>query len=178
MRKDPANFSRNLLIWNSTPINSEISWSPAEILNSRKYKSNLPNVTFYYEPVRSTMVQGKVKDTNHANVDHKPLNTGEKIMFRKDPDAKNSIWQSGTITEKIHNRKYRIKPMIDSGHEITHNRIHLKPSKIKPATKTPAKTMAQVLKLDNSVPASSSIKEYTTRSGRVVNAPKCLGLDL
>ena len=127
MRKDPANFSRNLLIWNSTPINSEISWSPAEILNSRKYKSNLPNVTFYYEPVRSTMVQGKVKDTNHANVDHKSLNTGEKIMFRKDPDAKNSIWQSGTITEKIHDRKYRIKPMTDGGHEITRNRIHLKP---------------------------------------------------
>ena len=41
MRKDPANFSRNLLIWNSTPINSEISCSPAEILNSHKYKSNL-----------------------------------------------------------------------------------------------------------------------------------------
>ena len=124
------------------------------------------------------MVQGKVEDTNHANVDHKPLNTGEKIMFRKDPDAKNSIWQSGTITEKIHDRKYRIKPMTDGGHEITHNRIHLKPKKIKPATKTPAKTMAQVPKLDNSVPASSSIKEYTTRSGRVVNAPKHLGLDL
>ena len=109
MRKDPANFSRNLLIWNSTPINSEISRSPAEILNSRKYKSNLPNVTFYYETVRSAMVQDKVKDTNHANVDHKPLNTGEKIMFRKDADAKNSIWQSGTITEKIHDGKYRVK---------------------------------------------------------------------
>ena len=63
-------------------------------------------MTFYYEPVRSVMVLGKVEDTNHANVDHKPLNTGEKIMFRKDPDAKNSIWQSGTITEKIHDRKY------------------------------------------------------------------------
>ena len=143
MRKDPANFSRNLLIWNSTPINSEISHSPAEILNSHKYKSNLPNVTFYYEPVRSTMVQDKVKDTNQANVDHKPLNTGEKIMVRKDPYAKNSIWQSGTITEKIHYRKYRIKPMTDGSREITHNRVHLKPKKIKPATKTLAKTMTQ-----------------------------------
>ena len=122
------------------------------------------------------MVQGKVKDINHANVDHKLLNTGEKIMFRKDPDGKNSIWQSGTITEKIHDRKYRVKPMTDGGREITHNRVHLKPKKIKPATKTPAKTMAQVPKLDNSVPASSSIKEYTTRSGRVVNAPKHLDL--
>ena len=68
--------------------------------------------------------------------------------------------------------------MTDGGHEITHNRVHLKPKKIKPATKTPGKDNGPVPKLDNSVPASSSIKEYTTRSGRVVNAPKCLGLDL
>ena len=99
-------------------------------------------------------------------------------MFRKDPDAKNSIWQSGTITEKIHDRKYRVKPMTDGSREITCNRVHLKPKKIKPATKAPAKTMAQVPKLDNSAPALSSIKEYTTRSGRVVKAPKRLGLSV
>ena len=109
------------------------------------------------------MVQDKVKDTSHVNVDHKPLNTGEKIMFRKDPDAKNSIWQSETITEKIHDRKYRVKPMTDGSREITCNRVHLKPKKIKPATKTPVKTLAQAQKLDNSASALSSIKEYTTR---------------
>ena len=48
----------------------------------------------------------------------------------------------GPITEKIHNRKYRVKPMTDGSCEITRNRVHLKPKKIKPATKTPAKTMA------------------------------------
>ena len=101
MRKDPANFSRNLLIWNSTPINSEISRSPAEILNSRKYKSNLPNVTFYYETVRSAMVQDKVKDTNQANVDHKPLNTGEKICSQRTQMLKIQFGSLGPSQKKF-----------------------------------------------------------------------------
>ena len=123
------------------------------------------------------MVQDKVKDTNHANVDHKPLNTVEKIMFRKDPDAKHSIWQSGTITEKNHERKYRVKPMTDGSREITRNRVHLKPKKIKAATKTPAKTMAQVPKLDSSAPTKHlglSVVQMRIGENMIKNSSTCL----
>ena len=118
-----------LLVYRSTPLTDSIA-SPAELLNSRQYKSQLPvrpNSTFSREREREELINYKLRqeqDYNKSAKDLPQLELEDKVHVQLQPCKKD--WSSGTIAEIISDRTYKIR-LDCNGKEYIRNRVYIKP---------------------------------------------------
>ena len=127
---------------------SEIQKSPSKLLNSCKYRTNLPMIDFSQskndEPVEKLIHRCEVKAKNTSGKELPKLDVGTPVLYDKNPDStkvKRPKWCKGTIRNRQNPCKYEILTD-DSDRVIMRSRRH--------------------------------VKAYLTRSGRVSKSPKCL----
>ena len=117
-----------ILTYAATPLNHSLP-SPAELLNSRKYRCILPvrvtqqNHTHRY---RNIMQQQKRQQTHYYNRnarDLPSLKTGQPVYAQLVPRTRN--WTQGHIIEKLSQRTYKIKTY--NGGTYIRNRKFIKP---------------------------------------------------
>ena len=145
MVKNPQNAWLGMLIFKATMI-PEVQKSPSELLNSCKYRTNLPMIDFTQsrngEPIEKLIKKCKVKAKTGNEL--LKLDIGTPVLYDKNPDGtkvKRPKWCKGTIKDGQNPCKYVI--LTDDSDQIsTRSRRH--------------------------------IKAYLTRSGRLSKAPKCL----
>ena len=145
MIKNPQNAWLRMLIFKATMI-PEVQKSPSELLNSHKYRTNLPMIDFTQlrndEPIEKLIQKCEVKAKTGKELPK--LEVGTPVLYDKNPDStkvKRPKWCKGTIKDRQNPHKYEILTD-DSDPIITRSRRH--------------------------------IKAYLTRSGRVSKAPKHL----
>ena len=115
-----------LLTYKTTPLNHRLP-SPAELLNSRKYKTLLPTCivpTRLQESYRQIMDQGKQVQAQLYNKDTRVLprlEQSQKVVVQLDPDK--NIWTPTEIIQCPTNegRSYSLKTI--HGGIYTRNRI-------------------------------------------------------
>ena len=117
-----------ILAYATTPLNHSLP-SPAELLNSRKYRCILPvqlkqqNLTHKY---RNIMQKQKQQQTNYYNRnarDLPSLKTGRPVYVQLVPKTRN--WIPGHIIERLSQRTYKIKTY--NGGVYVRNRKFIKP---------------------------------------------------
>ena len=96
----------------STPLNHSLP-SPAELLNSRKYRCLLPlqlqqpKHTQRHRKVMQEMKYQQAKHYNKSSRDLPRLKTGDAVYIQLVPGAKN--WARATIVNVISNRTYKVQ---------------------------------------------------------------------
>ena len=147
MVKNFQNAWLAMLIFKATMI-PEIQKSPRKLLNSCKYRTNLPMIDFSQsrnnEPVEKLIHKCELKAKSTSGKELPKLDVGTPVLYDKNPDStkvKRPKWCKGTIKNRQDPRKYEI-PTDDSDRVITRSRRH--------------------------------VKAYLTRSGRVSKSPKHL----
>ena len=117
-----------ILAYATTPLNHSLP-SPAELLNSRKYRCILPvqvkqqNLTHKY---RNIMQRQKQQQTNYYNRnarDLPSLKTGRPVYVQLVPKTRN--WIPGHIIERLSRRTYKVKTY--NGGVYIRNRKFIKP---------------------------------------------------
>ena len=117
-----------ILTYATTPLNHSLP-SPAELLNSRKYRCILPvrvrqqNHTHRY---RNIMQQQKRQQTHYYNRnarDLPSLKTGQPVYVQLVPKTRN--WTQGHVTERLSQRTYKVKTY--NGGIYIRNRKFIKP---------------------------------------------------
>ena len=144
MVKNPQNTWLAMLIFKATMI-PEVQKSPSELLNSCKYRTNLPMIDFTQSrndgPIEKLIQKHKIKAK--AGKELPKLDVGTPVLYDKNPDSTNikrPKWCKGTIKDRQNPHKYEILTD-DSDHVITRSRRH--------------------------------IKAYVTKSGRMSKPPDC-----
>ena len=129
MIKNPQNAWLALLIFKATMI-PEIQKSPSELLNSCKYRTNLPMIDFTQSrndgPIEKLIQKCEIKAK--AGKELPKLDTGTPVLYDKNPDSTNikrPKWCKGTIKDRQNPHKYEILTD-DSDHVITRSRRHIK----------------------------------------------------
>ena len=144
MTKNLDNEWLAMLIFKATHIPS-INKSPAELLNARKYRTNLPRINLSQgmnEPEIEMLID-KHQKVAVTRKELPKLDVGTPVLYDKNPDSskiKHPKWAKGTVKDRQNPRKYEI--LTDNDRVVTQSRRH--------------------------------IKAYLTKSGRVSNAPKRL----
>ena len=145
MVKNPQIAWLAMLIFKATMI-PEVQKSPSELLNSHKYRTNLPMIDFTQSrndvPIEKLIQKCEIKAKTGKELPK--LDVGTPVLYDKNPDStkvKGPKWCKGTIKDRQNLRKYEIFTD-DSDRVITRSRRH--------------------------------IKAYFTRSGRVSKSPKHL----
>ena len=131
MIKNPQNAWLVMLIFKSTMI-PEIQKSPSELLNSHKYRTNLPMIDFSQskldEPVEKLIQKHELKAKSASGKELPKLDVGTPVVYDKNSDStkiKRSKWCKGTIKDRQDPRKYEILTD-DSDRVITRSRRHIK----------------------------------------------------
>ena len=147
MIKNPQNTWLAMLIFKATMI-PEVQKSPSELLNSHKYRTNLPMIDFsqskHDEPVEKLIQKCELKAKIASGKELPKLDVGTPVLHDRNPDStmiKRPKWCKGTIKDRQDPHKYEILTD-NSDHVITRSRRH--------------------------------IKAYLTKSGRMSKPPKCL----
>ena len=147
MVKNPQNAWLAMLIFKATMI-PEIQKSPSELLNSHKYRTNLPMIDFSQsrndEPAEKLIHKCELKAQKESGKELPKLDVGTPVLYDKNPDStkvKRPKWCKGTIKNRQNPCKYEILTD-DSDRVIMRSRRH--------------------------------VKVYLTMSGRVSKAPKHL----
>ena len=118
-----------ILTYATTPLNHSLP-SPAELLNSRRYRCILPtqirqqNLTYRY---RNIMQKQKQQQTNYYNRnarDLPSLKTGRPVYVQLIPKTRN--WIPGHIIKRLNQRTYKTENMIME-ESYTRNRKFIKP---------------------------------------------------
>ena len=124
-----SNPQKALLALRPTPIDSHLP-SPAEMLNARKYKSNLPviirNGHWSRDEIRRRLVERQeIQRINHdkrATRPLAPLVAGQDVRVR---DFQTKTWQpANVITTDVHPRSYNV--LTPTGNVLRRNRRHLR----------------------------------------------------
>ena len=146
MTRNPENTWLAMLLFFKAIYIPSINKSPGELLNSRKYQTNLPTIDLNQnksnEPEIEMLVDRCQKVTGTGKELPK-LDVGTPVLYDKNTDSskiKHLKWAKGTVKDGENPRKYHI--LTDGDRMITRSRCH--------------------------------IKAYMTRSGMVSKAPKCL----
>ena len=146
MTRNPENAWLAILIFKATDIPG-INNSPSELLDTRKYRTNLPSIDSSHvmkqnEPEIETLLDKHLcKSTTGKELPK--LDVGTPILYEKNPDSskiKCSQWCKCNVKDRQNQRKYEI--LTDNDRIVTQSRRH--------------------------------IKAYLTKSGRVSKAPKRL----
>ena len=147
MIKNPQNAWLAMLIFKATMI-PEVQKSPSELLNSCKYRTNLPMIDFSQsrndEPMEKLIHKCELKAQKKSGKELPKLDMGTPVLYDKNPDStkvKRPKWCKGTIKNRQDPQKYEILAD-DLDRVITRSRRH--------------------------------VKAYLTRSGRVSKTPKHL----
>ena len=135
-----------LLTYKTTPLSQRLPL-PAELLNSRKYKSLLPTQivpTRLQESYRQIMDQGKQVQAQLYNKNTRVLprlEQSQKVVVQLDPDR--NIWTPAEIIQCPTNkgRSYSLKTI--HGGVYTRNRRFIKPDQTEPITPKQELTMEQ-----------------------------------
>ena len=135
-----------LLTYKTTPLSHRLPL-PAELLNSRKYKSLLPTwkvPTRLQESHRQIMGQGKQVQAQLYNKNTRVLprlKQSQKVVIQLDPDR--NIWTLAEIIQCQTNegRSYSLKTI--HGGVYTRNRTFIKPDQTEPITPKQELTMEQ-----------------------------------
>ena len=117
-----------LLCYRSTPINSRLP-SPAELMNSRRYKTLLPTRTMLKpkEGEREELINLKQKQEHHYNRSAQVLpeiTTNMEVYVQLQPHVKD--WKPATILECLEYNKFKVQ-LDFNGKEYIRNRIYIKP---------------------------------------------------
>ena len=117
-----------LLCYRSTPINSKLP-SPAELMNSRRYKTLLPTRTMLKskEEEREELLSLKQKQEQYYNKSAQmlpELNANMKVHVQLQPQSRD--WKPATVTECLDHNRYKVQ-MDFNGKEYIRNRIYIKP---------------------------------------------------
>ena len=106
MTKNPNNTWLAMLIFKATML-PEVQKSPTEILNSCKYRTNLPMIDFSQsrnnEPVEKLIHKCKLKDKSTPGKELPKLEVGTPVLYDKNPDStkvKSPKWCKGTIKNR------------------------------------------------------------------------------
>ena len=136
MIKNPENTWLAMLIFKSTMI-PKIQKSPSELLNSHKYRTNLPMIDFSQskldEPVEKLIQNHELKAKSASGKELPKLDVGTPVLYDKNPDStkiKRPKWCKGTIKERQDPHKYEILTD-DPDRVITRSRRHIKAYLIK-----------------------------------------------
>ena len=119
-----------LLAYRSTPLNAELP-SPAELLNSRKFRSRLPMIVAQLEQhrgYRNTMQMNKEKQSECYNKSAKnlpSLQQGQTVYVQLDPQK--NYWTPGIIVDcpRDDRRAYIVRTT--EGGTYTRNRKFIMP---------------------------------------------------
>ena len=117
-----------ILTYSATPLNHSLP-SPAELLNSRKYRCILPvrmTQQNHAHRYRNIMQQQKRQQTHYYNRnarDLPSLKTGQPVYAQLVPRTRN--WTQGHIIERLSQRTYKIKTY--NGGTYIRNRKFIKP---------------------------------------------------
>ena len=134
-----SNPQKALLALRSTPVDSHLP-SPAEMLNARKYKSNLPviirNEHWSRDEIRRCLAERQeIQRINHdkrATRPLAPLVAGQDIRMR---DFQTNTWQPAkVITSDVHPRSYNV--LTPTGNVLRRNRRHLRETSERHTTRT------------------------------------------
>ena len=146
MVKNPQNAWLAMLIFKATMI-PEIQKSPSKLLNSHKYRTNLPMIDFSQsrndEPVEKLIHKCEFKAKSTSGKELPKLDVGIPVLYDNNPDStkvKRPKWCKETIKNRQDPQKYEILAD-DSDRVIIRSRRH--------------------------------VNAYLTRSGRVSKSPKC-----
>ena len=117
-----------LLCYRSTPINSKLP-SPAELLNSRRYKTLLPTRTMLKSrgEEREELLNLKQKQEQYYNRSAQTLpelDENMQVYVQLQPQSRD--WKPATVTERLDYNKYKIR-LDFNGKEYIRNRIYIKP---------------------------------------------------
>ena len=117
-----------LLCYRATPLNSKLP-SPAELINSRRYKTLLPTRTLLRpkERERDELLKLKQNQEEHYNKSAQrlpELKTDMRVYVQLLPQSKD--WKPATILECLEYNKFRVQ-MDFNGKEYIRNRIYIKP---------------------------------------------------
>ena len=185
---------RALQIYRSTPL--ECGKSPAELLYSRRLRSNLPMMDNLLDPqhvdpqtVRERKEGQKAKQKRHYDQHARDLpefSVGDHVRLQ---DMQNNRWsQHGVIRTRLPNRSYLVQ--LDNGEIRRRNRRHIRPAPqrrdegiIAAQTDSDSEDVA-VNDDDNHArrgdrpasPGPPASSYWTTRSGRPVKPPERLDL--
>ena len=105
MVKNPENAWLTMLIFKATMI-PEAQKSPSELLNSRKYRTNLPMID---EPIEKLIQKREVKAKTGKELPK--LDIGTPVLYDKNPECtmvKRPKWCEGTIRDRQNPHKYEI----------------------------------------------------------------------
>ena len=117
-----------ILAYATTPLNHSLP-SPAELLNSRRYRCILPvrvkqqNLTHKYRNIMQKQKQQQTRYYNRNARDLPSLKTGRPVYVQLVPKTRN--WIPGHIIEKLSQRTYKIKA--HNGGVYIRNRKFIKP---------------------------------------------------
>ena len=145
MTKNPDSTWFTMLIFRATPI-PDIHKSPAELLNARNYRTNLPIIDLAECKMNKPAVERLIENrelVTKTGKDLSKLDVGKPDLYEKNPDRtkiKCPQWSKGAVKNCENPRKHHILAD-DSDRVATRSRCH--------------------------------IKAYFTRSGRASKAPKC-----
>ena len=127
-----------------------INKSPAELLNVRKFRTNLPTIDLSQNKSNEIEIEiladkHQIKPKSNTGKELPKLDVGMPVLYDKNPDSskvkvKCPQWCKGTVKDRQNPRKYEI--LTDGDRVVTRSRRH--------------------------------IKAYLTRSGRFSKAPKRL----
>ena len=112
MIKNPQNAWLGMLIFEATMI-PEVQKSLSELLNSRKYRTNLPMIDFTQsrndKPIEKLIQKHEVKAKTGKELPK--LDIGTPVLYDKNPDStkvKRPKWCKGAIKNRQNPQKYEI----------------------------------------------------------------------
>ena len=128
MHKNAENSWMAILIFRSTAIPG-INKSPSEILNGKKFRTNLPMIDFHQKSNETEIeaLADKRLSKSMKGQELSKIPVGTPILYELNPDSskiKCPTWQKGTVKDWLGERKYQI--LTDSDRVITRSRKHLK----------------------------------------------------
>ena len=117
-----------LLCYRSTPINSKLP-SPAELMNSRRYKTFLPTRTMLKsrEEEREELMSLKQKQEQYYRKSAQTLpelSANMKVYVQLQPHSRD--WKPATVTECLEYNRYKVQ-LDFNGKEYIRNHIYIKP---------------------------------------------------
>ena len=112
MNKNAENAWIAMLIFRATDIPG-INKSPSEILNGRKFRTNLPMIDVHQKSSESEIESLAEKRLSKSNKGQElsRLPVGTSILYDLNPDStkiKHPTWLKGTVKNRLNGRKYEI----------------------------------------------------------------------
>ena len=137
-REDGTDINMAILNLRSTPLNQNTP-SPAELLNNRRYRSNLPvriAPPQNYEQIKEQFERNQTTSTEYYNQHTRTLSDllpGQHVRVQ---DPVSRLWQPATVVERAHTpRSYLIEK--EDGSQLRRNRQHLRETAEQPVSHRP-----------------------------------------